>query len=111
MNKIKVAKELIKLAKSLVSSRQFDGEFHYNKSRNEITIILNNCDDVKYFVATADYKQMQSWFINAEGGVRDFTIKNGKASAQFVLNSDNEDTKSHSGEIINNLKQLGLEKK
>ena len=95
----------------LVAEEQFSGEFHYDKANNEIHISLSNPDKVNAFVKTALYEEMVSWFLNAIGGTRDFTISGGSANASFTLNPDDKDTKSHKWEIVNNLKSLGLQEK
>ena len=112
MKAIRIAsKELLRLAKNLIAGSNFNGEFHYDKMKNEIRISLADENAVNDFIKTPEYKEMESWFLNAEGRGRDFTKKNGMATAEFALNKDDENTKSHIGEIKNNLKNLGLKEK
>ena len=106
MNKnVKIAKELVKLAKMMIAGR-YQGTFSV---KNEKVMISIDGKDVNSFVKEADYKQMESWFLNCEGGTRDFSKKGDKAVAEFVIPKNSADVKNHAGEIKNNLKSLGLE--
>lgn len=105
---VKIAKELVKLAKSLVAS-DGENEFHYDKSKNEIRITLTDTELGK-FVKSPDYRSMQGWFMNAEGGKRDFTKKNGMNTATFALYPNNAESKSHASEIEHILEDLGYNK-
>ncbi len=105
---VRIAKELLRIAKNLVAVDE-ENEFHFDKLKNEIRITLTK-EELNNFLKSSEYQSMKDWFMNAEGGKRDFTSKGGMMTAEFALYPNNEETKSHSGEIINMLSGLGYKK-